>query len=301
MNKYFVLGQQGTCLHFICCLIRLLYNKDHFNNRTVTNETGVYDKIFGAHAFYETLEDQDWRTRQYPESKMAGPALYQLKRTFLGKHVIKRDYYVEHNIIPVHYGYQNTINGILNMFADSKIVFIKFDDNDTTQIGLNYFNKVYMAGLLTHDFGGLIRLWYLYNKFPDSIIFDRQRFRNITQIEFIEFMKQVVDAEIYDKKFMLTPEANDNILVTNFGEMRDLDKLLNSLSEFTGQPITDNLRSFANNFLYNQPTLELSMNMIKQMDNNSQCDFMYNELINNFSTLTRQEVISIWKENASKQ
>ena len=300
MNKYFILGQQGTCLHFIACLIRLLYDKNYYDICKSTNQLGMYDSIFGAHAFYETVIEQQ-RLSQYPEETWSIIALNLLKKTFAGEISLQRPYWIDYNIIPVHYGNQKTIDYILNSVENSKIVFIKFDNNDILQIGLNFINKVYLDSLLNPIYGGVTRLLRLYRKFPDAIIFDRQQFLNINQEELIEFAKKVVELELYDEKFMKNPDTHENVKVINFGEIYNLDSLLNSLAEFSGQTITDKLRKFADNFLYNQPTLESSINFIKQIKDNPHSDFMYNDLMCNFNKLTNDEAVAKWKEYDSKQ
>ena len=83
---------------------------------------------------------------------------------------------------------------ILNLFEDSKITFIKFQETDLTQIGLNFLNKVYMSSFrgLRPDATGLIRLLKLYKKFPNAIIFDKERFLNISHTELDALLQQII-------------------------------------------------------------------------------------------------------------
>jgi len=282
MNRHFILGQQGTSLHFIGCLIKLLYNKNYYDNEISTNEVGVYDTIFGAHVFFESLRHSHYRFRQYPEEENSIHALNCLNEIFTSGYIVDRPYPVEYGIIPAHYGNQQTIDHILKTFEKPKIVFIKFDNNDLNQIALNLFNKVYMSGLLKYhsdNINGIRRIYDLCNKFPECIIVDRQRFLNINQYELTDLLNKIAEVEVLDKKFMSSPEKNDNVLVINFGEMKNIDKLLNSLSEFTKQPVTEELYKFANNFLHNQPTIELSLDLIKRINDNEYTDYFYKEIV----------------------
>lgn len=282
MNKHFILGQQGTSLHFIGCLIRLLYDKNFYDNEIITNEVGVYDNIFRAHVFLESFRHSHYQFRQYPEEPYAIEALNCLNEIFTTGYIVDRPYPVEYDIIPVHYGNQKTINHILETFEKPKIVFIKFDNSDLNQIALNLFNKVYMMSLLnfhSNSLNGIRRIYNLCNKFPDCIIADKQRFLNITQHELTDFLDKIIEVEVLDKKFMLAPEKNDDVLVIDFGEMKNIDKLLNSLSEFTKQPVTEELYKFANTFLYNQPTMELSLDLIKRAKDNEYTDYFYKDIV----------------------
>jgi len=282
MNKYFILGQQGTSLHFIGCLIRLLYDKNYYDNEIITNEVGVYDTIFGAHVFFESLRHSPYKFQQYPEETWGIPALNCLNEILTSGYSLGRPYPVEHNIIPAHYGNQKTINHILETFEKPKIVFIKFDNNDLNQIAINIFNKVYMMGLLNYykdNFNAIMRIYKLYNKFPDCIIADKHRFLNMNQYELMDLLNKIAQVEVMDEKFMFHPEENDNTQVINFGEMKNIDKLLNSLSEFTKQPITEELYKFANTFLHNQPTVELAMDLVKRMKNTAYTDYFYKDIV----------------------
>jgi len=283
MNKHFILGQQGTSLHFICCLIRLLYDKNYYDNEITTNETGIYDKIFGAHVFFESIRHSPYQYEQYPEETWGTVALDCLNKIFKKGYILDIPYPVEYDIIPAHYGNQKTINHILETFEESKIIFIKFDDNDLNQIAMNLFNKVYMMSLLkkyhVSNFSGIMRIYRLYNKFPDIILADKQRFLDMTQYELNKLLSKIAQVEVVNKKFMHTPEKNDNVLVINFGEMTNIDKLLNSLSDFTKQPVTEELYKFANTFLHNQPTIEMSLDLVKRMKNRAYTDYFYKEIV----------------------
>lgn len=282
MNKHFILGQQGTSLHFIGCLIRLLYDKNYYDNEIITNEVGVYDTIFGAHVFFESLRHSHYQFRQYPEEENSIHALNCLNEIFTSGYIVDRPYRIEYDIIPAHYGNQQTINHILETFEKPKIVFIKFDNNDLGQISLNLFNKVYMSGLLNYyrdNFNAIRRIYNLCNKFPDCIIADRQRLLDISQYELMDLLNKIAEVEVIDKKFMFVPEKNDDVLVLDFGEMKNIDKLLNSLSEFTKQPVTEELYKFANAFLHNQPTPKLAMDLIKRMKDNRYTDYFYKDIV----------------------
>jgi hypothetical protein len=296
MNRYFIFGQQGTGLHFIACLVRLLHNKDFYLNKITTTEEGIYDVIFRSHAFSETLDAIGMN--QYPEEECSKTALLELKKTLTGEHsVIKKDdRYIEYNIFPTHYGNQETIDFILNTFENSKIIFITFNEDDLNQIFTNLFIKVYMRGLLKKALGGIDRLRKLYKKKPSSIIFQKDRFLNINDEELEMFFKEVVDLEIFDRKFMKDPCLNDNVLTVNFGEFNNLNNLLDNLSKFTRQPVTDNLTKFADNFLNNQPRYEQIKEYIKQIENNPDSDFIYKEIIQNLKHLLHEDILNILKQ-----
>jgi len=301
MNRYFIFGQQGTSLHFIACLIRLLFNKDFYNNKITTSDEGIYDDIFGAHAFSETLEALG--LSQYPEEEHSINALLALKKTLTSEHNVIKDAdkrYIEYNILPAHYGNQETIDFILNTFENSKIIFIKFNEEDIDQICTNLIIKVYMRGILKKAFGGIDRLRKLYKKKPNSLIFLRSRFLNITDDQLNEFLKDVAELEIVNRKFMEDPKPNDNVLVINFGELNNLDILLNSLSKFTGQPITDDLITFATNFLSNQPKHEHIKEYIKKIENNPISDFVYLKIIYHLYHLLHEDIIAILKSYDNK-
>lgn len=264
MNRYFILGGQGTCLHFIGCLIRLLYDKNYYNNKITTNEVGIYDTIFGPHAFFELTLITSLET--FPEPLYSISALNRLNEVFTGEYVVDWPYEVEEKIIPAHYGDQKTINHILKTFEKSKIIFIKYDNDDLKQIAINIFNKIYLPSLLNLD--GFIDktdiACNLYNKFLNFNLANKQRFLNITHDELQHLCNKIVEIELTDKKFMIAPEQNDNVIVINFKEIKNIGKLLNSLSKFTDQPITEELYKFANNFLYDQPTIESTLDLIKK-------------------------------------
>lgn len=267
MNRYFILGEQGTCLHFIGCLIRLLYDKNYYNNKITTNKVGIYDTAFGPHAFFEAFRNSHYQFSQYPEETCAIGALNCLNEIFTSGYVIDRSYPVEYNIIPAHYGNQKTINHILETFEKPKIIFIKYENDDLNQIAINIFNKVYWPSLFNFNGFSIRRIKSASELYKNLLNFDisnKQHILNLTPPQLQYLCNKIAEVELTDKKFMVTPEKNDNVIVINFGEMKNVDKLLDRLVEFTNQPITEELYKFANNFLYDQPTIDSTLDLIKK-------------------------------------
>lgn len=294
-SRYFILGQPGSSIHYIGCLIRLINDPDKFDSMEKTNAYGKYDGIFGSHAFKETLIDFD-----IDESNI-DLALDKLNLTLSGQYELQRNYPVEQYIFPTHLAERHMLESILDKVPNSKIIFVTTAAADRLQVINNLLVKFYLNGLLTPEFFSAFNAFYAFWKYNKKLsILDKDKFTAINRsnhpylLEVMDFISKFNSRqfELYSK----LPLDHERVIEVKFDEVSK-DSLIDKLEMITGMSANKSVHEFAEYFKTNQPNFSQIQSLIEQVKSSAWADIVYQYGIPNFKqSTTEAQRRELWQQ-----
>jgi hypothetical protein len=292
MNEsvYFILGQPGSSIHYLGCLIKLLQDPTLFYRLDKTNGYGKYDSIFGSHA----MKDLNIDAKDSELHILSAIEKIQHIQTL-------SDYPIERKILPSHLAEKSTIELILEKIPQAKIIFVTSADSDRPQILTNLLVKFYINALLSPEsFVGFSSL-HLMSSFKKNLsILNREKFTSINRpnhpylLELYDFIGQFVK-----NRFILhsqVPVDNSRVYEIKFSEISS-DTIVNKLEEITGITAESEVVEFSNYFKTNQPNFATIQRLIEDVKTSSWADIIYNHAIPNFYQCNTVELRQqLWQE-----
>jgi len=286
---YFVVGQPGTCIHYLGCLLKILFRPESFNDLEKTNEFGKYDGIFGAHLMTEVLAE-------------TGESSKNIQATI--EKILQRthDYTAEQRILPTHLAEKHALEQILEKIPTAQIIFVTFSDNDLRQVLINLLVKFYINGLLEPKFYSAFSSLGLTvtHKNKRLSIINREKFISINR-ENHPFLLEIYDFINYrhSYRFKLAkkiPFQHNRLHEFKFGELA-LDSTVERLAEITQQPLCDEVKKFSDYFKTNQPDFATIQSLIEKVKTSTWADIVYTHAVPNFGQAkTEAQRHNLWQE-----
>ena len=268
-ERVIILAEGGVCGHFICTLLQTMHVPEWFSNVKVPDD-GCMDPIAEAGSLVTNYLQTKKQHVIYPERE---ESMDLIMHSFKNPETTYKPYQSEyekqfHEVHVLHYQWQWHVLKFL-FLPNTKIIFIRYDADDYKRIAVNKITKnfskesaiteppdrfnfrkaKYAADLL--DWAGLSN---------SDLIDELHALTNLDQAS-----KSLTNAlihawEIYiDRRSVhCNPRPHKNMLILNFNDIYvNKEIIMESLSEFSGLPINDTTRSIYDNYLANQPNIDL--------------------------------------------
>ena len=266
-ERVIILAEGGVCGHFICTLLQTLHVPSWFDNVRVPSP-GSMDLIAGVGSLEADYYIKENKNTIYPEREEAMDLImYAFKNSETTYKPYLSEYQKQfHEIHVMHYYWQKNIYKFLSL-PNTKIIFVRYDANDYKRIAVNKITKNFTSEANLTDTVSIghkkrgyedLLIWAGFSE-SDSI----NELRSLTNLDLSSksLINTLIRAwEIYiDKRSQwCNPIPHKNMLILNFNDIYfNKEIIMESLSEFAGLPINDTTRSIYNDYLDNQPNIDL--------------------------------------------
>ena len=268
-ERVIILAEGGVCGNFICTLLKTLHVPSWFNNVKVSGH-GSMDLIAGAGSLVYNYFIEERKDTIYPERE---EAMDLIMYALLNPETTYKPYLTEydkqfHEIHTMHYQWQKNVYKFLSL-PNTKIIFVRYDVNDYKRIAVNKITKNFTSEAHPSDevSRGLTKRGYsdllIWSGLSDSDLINE--LRSLPNLELAIMSKSLINTlirawEIYlDKRSVwCNPIPHKNMIVLNFNDIYfNKEIIMESLSEFAGLPINDTTRSIYDDYLANQPNIDL--------------------------------------------
>lgn len=268
-ERVIVLAEGGVCGNFICTLLKTLHAPSWFDNITVPGH-GSMDLIADAGSLVYNYYMEERKDTIYPERE---EAMDLIMYAFRNPETTYKPYLSEydkqfHEMHTMHYHWQKNIYKFLSL-PNTKIIFVRYDANDCKRIAVNKMTKNLTAEANLSD---EVSIGHKKRGFEDLLVWAGlsnsdliDELRSLPQLDLASMSKSLIDTlirsyEIYIEKRSVwcNPMPHKNMIILNFNDIYfNKEIIMKSLSEFTELPINDTTRSIYDNYLANQPNIDL--------------------------------------------
>jgi hypothetical protein len=266
-ERVIILAEGGVCGNFICTLLKTLHVPSWFDNVKVPGH-GSMDSIAGAGSLVYNYFIEERKDTIYPERE---EAIDLIMYAFRNPETTYKPYLTEydkqfHEIHTMHYQWQKNVYKFLSL-PNTKIIFVRYDVNDYKRIAVNKITKNFTSETNPSD---EVSIGTKKRGYEDLLIWTGlsnsdliNELRSLPNLELAS--KPLIDTlirawEIYiDKRSMwYNPIPHKNMIVLNFNDIYfNKEIIMESLAEFAGLPVNDTTRSMYDNYLANQPNIDL--------------------------------------------
>ena len=265
-ERVIVLAEGGVCGNFICTLLKTLHVPSWFDNVTVPGR-GNMDSIAAADLIYNYYMEERKDTI-YPERE---EAMDLIMYAFRNPETTYKSYLTEyekqfHEVHTMHYQWQKNIYKFLSL-PNTKIIFVRYGANDYKRIAVNKITKNFTSEENVSDG---VSINHRKKGFEDLLIG-----AGLSTSDLINELRSLPDIGLASKPLLNTliqawkiyidkrsqwcnPVPHKNMIVLNFNDIYfNKEIIMESLSEFAGLPINDTTRSIYDDYLANQPNIDL--------------------------------------------
>lgn len=285
---YFVVGQPGTCIHYLGCLLKILHQPQLFHDIEKTNDFGKYDGIFGSHVMSEIMKEIG-----ESESNTA-PIIEKILQRI-------NNCSIEQRILPTHLAYKYSLEQLLEQIPEAQIIFVTCPEN-ARQVIINLLVKYYINGLLDPFFYtafSSLGLTITQRKKRLAIL-DREKFISINR-ENHPYLLEIYDFISYRHahRFKLgtqMPFQHSRMHEFKFSELA-LDSTVERLAQITHQPLSDEVKKFSSYFKTNQPTFKTIQALIEKVKTSPWADIVYTHAVPKFPEYNTEAMRrQLWEE-----
>jgi hypothetical protein len=295
---YLVVGQPGTCLHYVASIIKLFDDPHFFDNKPITNKYGMYDAIFCPHILYEGIIRNG---KDYPiDTTQDIVNFYQ--KLLDGTINVVAEYYVESSIGVTHYSDLEFIQPMLNQIPNVEIIFITNDDSHKQRISTNIFVKKYLNNLIKGQmYGNFEYLFLLYLENKNSILFDRERLLSLTADNVYEQLGDVLKYIQKGLTFPFTaPMQHARLHELKLDSVYKTNELIGRIGEIIGGTAHDQHFRFAKEFEHNQVnSAESIVEIIQDIKTSTWSNIFYNQVLGEFAQqrdFNFDRLYALWKK-----
>jgi hypothetical protein len=268
-ERVIVLAEGGVGGNFICTLLKTLHVPSWFDNVKMPSH-GSMDLIAGAGSLVYNYYMAERKDTVYPERE---EAMDLIMYAFRNPETTYKPYLSEyekqfHEIHTMHYQWQKNIYKFLSL-TNTKIIFVRYDANDYKRIAVNKITKNFTSEANLSD---EVSIGHKKRGYSDLLIWAGlsnsdliDELGSLSQLDLASMSKSLIDTlirawEIYlDKRSVwCNPVPHKNMIVLNFNDIYfNKEIIMESLAEFAGLPINDTTRSIYDDYLANQPNIDL--------------------------------------------
>lgn len=258
-ERVIILAEGGVCGNFICTLLQTLHAPSLFDNIKVPGH-GSMDLISGGGSFYDYMNEK--KDTIYPERD---EAMDLIMYAFRNPETTHKPYLTEyqkqfHEVHVLHYYWQQNIYKFLSL-PNTKIIFIRYDANDYKRIAVNKITKNFTDEFfIDHKKRGYEDLLIWTSLSNSDLINELRSLPNLKLASKLLINTLIRAWEIYldERSQWCNPMPHKNMIVLNFNDIYfNKEIIIESLSEFAGLPINDTTRLIYDNYLANQPNIDL--------------------------------------------
>ena len=266
-ERVIILAEGGVGGHFISTLLQTLHAPDWFNGIVVPDNGGM-DSLAGLGSLGYNYYIQVRKDTIYPENDEAMESIiYAFKNPESTYKPYQTEYEKQfHEVHVMHYYWQRHIYRFLSL-PNTKIIFVRYDNNDYKRIAVNKITKNFTNYVAASD---PVTLSVQKRGFEDLIVW--AGFSNLDLINELQSLsnlgfasKSLINTLILswikyiDKRSMwCNPMPHKNMIILNFNDIYfNKEIIMKSLSELAGLPINNTTRSIYDDYLANQPNIDL--------------------------------------------
>jgi hypothetical protein len=264
-ERVIILAEGGVCGNFICTLLQTLHSPDMFNKLEIPAH-GSMDLIAQAGTLTNSYLLGKKQFSIYPERTEAMNVLMnELKNPESLYKSFQSNYEKQfHEVHVLHYQWQSHISKFLSL-PNTKIIFVRYNPNDHKRIAVNRITKSFVSDANPSDDNSKnfkktgyeeLLVWSGFTDVIDELrSLDDTDHASKTLIDtlILAWSKYINERNIHSN-----PKPHKNMLILNFNDLYfNKEIIMQSLSEFAGLPINDSTRSIYDDYLSNQPNIDL--------------------------------------------
>lgn len=264
-ERVIILAEGGACGHFICTLLQSMHDTSFYDGIKMPNH-GSMDLIAAAGSLTHKFLIDEKRFSIYPERTEAMDVLMNAFNNPESTYKQYQDEYEKqfHEVHVIHYKWIDHINRFLTL-PNTKIIFVKYTQEDCKRIAVNKITKNFAIDSMATDSFSMAQIQKHYCDllrwagFEDavnelmSLSHPSEISKPLMQTAITTWEKYVSERNIHE-----TPAVQDNLIILNFDDLYfNKEVIMNSLSEFAGLPISDKTRFVYDDYLSQQPNIDL--------------------------------------------
>ena len=264
-ERVIILAEGGCCGHFICTLLQSMHDNNFYDDINMPNH-GSMDLIAAAGSLTHKFLIDEKRYSIYPERDEAMDVLMNAFNNPESTYKPYQDEYEKrfHEVHVIHYKWIDHINKFLSL-PDTKVIFVKYEQEDCKRIAVNKITKNFAIDSMATDSFSMKQIQKHYYDLLHWAGFEDAAAELMTLSHPSEISKPLIKTAILTwEKYISArnihdiPTQQENLIILNFNDLYfNREVIMNSLSEFAGLPITDKTRLIYEDYLSQQPNIDL--------------------------------------------